>query len=149
MNPIEEAIKEVALKHKILIKQDDPALVMATINEKLLAHYGARWLSDMVQELKAVGILIERNNENAKQIAGQTITKAGQFVHDQVIKATTHTGELLSKDVRAEGLVLQRDLELFRAKFVADVRSIQWLLFAMSLLTALFLGIFLGMFLLK
>jgi len=147
MKDMDNIIKEIALEHGVLLRKEDPAFLFASINEKLLAHYGEQLVISQTDQQKALGIVIERNNELAKQASAQMITKAAHYVHDQIYNACSQLSELIGKDVRAEGLILQRDLEQFRSTLVNQVRTVHWLLFGMTSLTTALLGLWLGLYL--
>ncbi len=167
MVDMEQFIKEIALEHGVLLQKHDPALVLASVNEKLLGHYAKQLIADQSGQQIAISRIIESNNEKAKEASSQAITKAGHYIYDQVVIASKQLNELMGKELRTERLVLLRELEQFRSVFQADnvtlrhrfektganvagqIRTFQWLSFAMTVVLVGLLGIWLGMYLVR
>jgi len=147
MLDINEIARETALRSGTLLGKDDPILISVSINEKIISHYTSLLLKEQLDQQKLLSSAIERNHEMAKQASSQTITKVGQYVHDQVISAGKQVSELLGNEIRAEGRILQQELQQLRSGLTAQVRSIHWLLFAMTSLTTALLGLWLGLYL--
>jgi hypothetical protein len=89
---LQRLIGEVAARHNILLKPDDAAFALVTINRLVL--------EDVVGELleKVRGLIME-----LEQAAAQVQTKAGNLVARDVQEATAAVRDELANDIGAAG----------------------------------------------
>ena len=53
-DPVDELIKEIAVKHNIAVSRDDPIMVLHTINERLMRD-SAKAQQDMLDTFVGIG----------------------------------------------------------------------------------------------
>lgn len=102
-------IEEVARRHKILLTQDDPVLVTATLNRIIIASL----LSDTNKSLDDLLIRLEemyyRQAEESKVIGKKLINASLNAANDSIAKSVNSSGiELLAS--------IKRQLDLFTAQ---------------------------------
>jgi hypothetical protein len=106
---LERVIGEVAARHKILLKPDDPAFALATINRLVLEDV----VTDLLEKVRVIISEFE-------QAAGQVQTMAGGLIAREVKEATASIRGDLGQDIAVAG---KRTLELVDAIHRAHSRS--------------------------
>lgn len=86
---LDEIRKTVAIKHDLLIGEDDPLMVMVTMNGELLEQCVRVLNAQQDKNLKALLDALKQGNIEAKATAGRVITEAAGYVSDQVNVAVT------------------------------------------------------------
>lgn len=82
-----EIRKQVAIRHNVLLGQDDPILVTVTINDMVLSRH-LDLLSERCDEAqRALTVSVQHQVEQSKEIAGRLITEAADYVAVQVHQA--------------------------------------------------------------
>jgi hypothetical protein len=89
---VQRLIAEVAALHNILLKPDDAAFVLVTINRLILEGI----VAELLEKVSAIITDFE-------QAAGQVQTKAGASIAREVKEATAAIRGELAKDVAAAG----------------------------------------------
>jgi D-arabinose 5-phosphate isomerase GutQ len=149
MLDINEIARDVALRNGTLLGKDDPILISVSINEKIIRHYTDILIADQIDRQKTLAVTIERHSELSKEAASVIVTKAVEAVREQAVNATRQTAELIGENaaakVRTEAITLQRELEQFRSSFFNQIRTIQWLIYGLSMLIAALFGMWFGM----
>ncbi|GLU28264.1 hypothetical protein Brsp01_34970 [Brucella sp. NBRC 12950] len=149
MLDINEIARDVALRNGTLLGKDDPILISVSINEKIIRHYTDILIADQIDRQKTLAVTIERHSELSKEAASVIITKAVEAVREQAVNAIRQTAELIGENaaakVRTEAITLQRELEQFRSSFFNQIRTIQWLIYGLSMLIAALFGMWFGM----
>ena len=149
MLDINEIARDVALRNGTLLGKDDPILISVSINEKIIRHYTDILIADQIDRQKTLAVTIERHSELSKEAASVIVTKAVEAVREQAVNATRQTAELIGENaaakVRTEAITLQRELEQFRSSFFNQIRTIQWLIYGLSMLIAARFGMWFGM----
>lgn len=89
----DEIRRQVAIRHSVLLDDDDPVLVTITLGEVVLSRYldliseqherANQALAEVLQEQ------LDQQVSAAKETAGRVITEAGKYVNDQVRQAVT------------------------------------------------------------
>lgn len=83
----DELRKIVAIKHNVLLGENDPILVTVTLNELVLEKYLNILTEEYIQANKALAITLEQNIELSKDTAGKIITNAANYISDEVDKS--------------------------------------------------------------
>jgi hypothetical protein len=131
---VKRLIGEVAARHRILLREDDPAFAIITLNELVLETTA----NDLIQKMK--GLVGDFN-----LAADQVQTRAGTAIADEVRAAIESARSALKADLEVGGV---RARELVMEVHRAHTRSaaVRWI--TVGLLAAVALlgcGVFLGM----
>ena len=130
---VDRLIGEVAVRHKILLKPDDAAFALVTINRLILEDV----ITDLLEKVK-------EQLANFEEAAGQVQTTAGNLIAENVSKATASIRGELARDLGAAG---KRTQELVEAVHRAHSRSAREKWMAIGTVCALilfFCGIVVG-----
>lgn len=104
MIDMDEIRKEVAIKHDVLLGNDDPLLMNVTINDLLLQRCLSELNFQQEANLKTLLNALQKSNEETKRLAMKVVNEGTEFTCDQLqtaIKATMDEGrEELRKDIR-------------------------------------------------
>ena len=84
MIDFDEIKKEVAIRHNVLLTNDDPVLVTVTINELVLDQYLSLVAKRYDDSNKDLCINLQHHIEQSKETAGKIITDASNYVSEQV-----------------------------------------------------------------
>ena len=84
MVDFDEVRKEVAIKHGLLLDENDPMLMNVTINEVILNQYVEMVAAQNAEYVKSVEVAIQRGIADSKLTAGRVITEGGDYVSKQV-----------------------------------------------------------------
>ena len=87
MIDLDEIRKQVAIRHNVLLGENDPILVTVTLNEMVLKHYLEMAASQHSESERLMTIALAQNIEQAKETAGKVITDAADYVSAQVRQA--------------------------------------------------------------
>ncbi len=79
-----EIRKEVAIRHNVLLGNDDPILVTVTLNELVLNQYLSLIAQKYDEANRSLAISLQQQVEQSKKTAGKIITDASSYVSDQV-----------------------------------------------------------------
>jgi hypothetical protein len=97
MIDVDEIRKTVAIRHGILIGEDDPITVTVTMNELILKQcidrITAQNEADNEAHQKAIINALQLSSVEAKQTAGKVITEAADYVSEQVNRAVSSAME--------------------------------------------------------
>ena len=89
MVDLDEVRKEVAIKHGMLLDENDPMLITVTMNEVILGQYVEMVAAQNAEYVKAVEAAIQKGIADSKLTAGRVITESGDYVAKQVRVAVT------------------------------------------------------------
>ncbi|EJD3148805.1 conjugal transfer protein TraM [Salmonella enterica] len=87
MIDFDEIRKEVAIKHSVLLGEDDPILVTVTVSEMVLGRYLDLVSAQYEDANRALAVSLQQQVEQSKETAGKIITDASNYVSEQVRKA--------------------------------------------------------------
>ena|SRR5688500_13602142 len=143
MVDFDEIRKEVAIKHGILLDEDDPLLMTVTINELILSQYVEMVASQNAEYVKkltdAVDASIQKGIAESKVVAGRVITEGSNYVSNQV---STQAKTAIDSAITEGGLqLLQRQYNLLqeakeakKSAFIAAGVSVICLIATMGLI---------------
>ncbi len=93
-DPIEELIREIAVKHNIAVGRDDPILILQTINEKLMAN-----------TIKAQEVMLSEFKSEIEQTCqtwgSDTKDKANKIINSSLSAATAQMEQSMEKGAAA------------------------------------------------
>lgn len=84
-----DILKQVAIKHSVLLGKDDPILVTVTLNEMVLARYLELAAAQYADANRALTISLQQQVDQSKETAGRVITAAADYVAKEVQLAVT------------------------------------------------------------
>ncbi|ELU7788565.1 conjugal transfer protein TraM [Salmonella enterica] len=94
--------KEVAIRHNVLLGEDDPILVTVTVNELVLGRY-LDLISDQYDEAnRTLTLTLQQQVEQSKETAGKIITDAANYVSDQTRQAVAEAVKEAGKELRQQ-----------------------------------------------
>lgn len=102
MLDFDEIRKEVAVKHNLLLTEDDPILVSVTLNDLVLRRYIDVLTAQNEGHLVALNAALEKNIEQSKEIGGKIITNAADFVSSQVRESVQAAANDVAATIRQE-----------------------------------------------
>jgi hypothetical protein len=108
MIDFDEIRKQVAIKHNVLIGKDDPILVTVSLNEMVLSHYLDLISNQYKDAHHALMINMQQQVEQSKEIAGQVITDASNYVSEQVRQAARAILEEMKSEFRGQIAKVQK-----------------------------------------
>lgn len=111
----EEVRKEVAVNHNTLLDKNDPALIMATINEAVLKRYVEFLNLENESHRKAIDGAMAQGIQVAKKTSERIITDAAALVSDQAHNAIDTTMDEWREDLR-------KDFNFVREELRKDLR---------------------------
>lgn len=98
-----EAIRaEVARTHKVILGDNDPILMTATLNRLILEHYLSRMESAVSQGLDEFTATVSIANDESKAAAERLVTGAGQYASKAIKTAADSVVEQVSKQLAGE-----------------------------------------------
>ena len=97
-----EIKKEVALRHNVLLGNDDPVLVTVTLNELVLKQYLSLMTEKYDEANHSLTISLQQQIEQSKQISGKIITDASNYVSDQVRESIDTSMEQSKEKLHSE-----------------------------------------------
>ena len=130
---VKRLIGEVASRHRILLREDDPAFAIVTLNQLVLEAIA----NDLIQRVK--GLVGEFNNA-----AERVQTRAGAAIADEVRCAIESARSTLQRDLES-GAVKARELVMEVHQAHTRRAAVRWI--TVGLLTAVALlacGVYLG-----
>src|SRR5687768_8876930 len=124
MVDFDEIRKEVAIKHGILLDEDDPLLMTVTINELILNQYVEMVASQNAEYVKklaeSVDASIQKGIAESKVVAGRVITEGGNYVSNQMkASITSSIAEGGAKIVQRQYDLLQEAKAAKKSAFLA------------------------------
>lgn len=139
MVDFDEVRKEVAIKHGVLLDENDPMLMTVTINEVILGQYVAMVASQNAEYVKkltdAVDASIQKGIADSKVTAGRVITEGGNYARDQIKEAIASSiAEGGTKYLKAQNELLQKTREAKKSAFIAAGFSVICLIATMGLI---------------
>lgn len=136
---MERLISDVAQRHDVLLRRDDPILVAVTLNERIVERALAR-LTAVVEASEARSNAASAEHvEAAKQLAERLITEAARFVASQVREGAQKAVETTKATVETQLAAAQKI-----ADTIAEARRSMWWM-TVALIGAAFLtGAFLA-----
>lgn len=128
----DELRSTVAMKHGVLLDQNDPILVTVTLNEAILNHFVTlveERQHEMSRELTAA---LHTHTAQSKELAGTIITESANYVKSEVLKAVEtaqiNTNKTLEKQIvrnkAVEKTILNARDDIKKAKIIAITASI-------------------------
>ncbi|MDD2162223.1 conjugal transfer protein TraM [Pseudomonas sp. MIL19] len=101
-DPVDELIKEIAVKHNIAVSRDDPIMVLHTINERLMRD-SEKAQQDMLdtfkEELESIAF---RWGADAKEKAERILNAALSASRETMAKAMQDSAKATADAVRTE-----------------------------------------------
>lgn len=108
----DEIRKEVAIRHGVLLGENDPILVTVTLNELVLQRYVETISDQSESHQKALAATLAAHTEQSKETAGRVITDAASYVSGEVRQAVTaaltEVGAQLRQDITEARLASQK-----------------------------------------
>lgn len=106
---IEEIIKEIAEKHRIVVSRDDPILVLQTLNNRLLQNgqqAQQALLEHLKEELEAIAMRwSEEAKENSERILNASLTTSKESMEKLMLSGAREIQKRVQADIE---LSLQR-----------------------------------------
>lgn len=102
MLDFDEIRKEVAIKHKVLLTEDDPILVSVTLNDLVLRRYVEVLTAQNEGHLVALSTALESNIQQSKEVGGKIITDAADFISSQVRDSVKLAASEVAATIRQE-----------------------------------------------
>lgn len=96
---VQDMIGEVAKRHNIMLKSDDPALVLITLFELVSAHTGQAILHDLTTAQNAITSTMVEQTEAAKTIAAKIVNEGGDFIAEKIQNAGTQMAPTITQAV--------------------------------------------------
>ncbi len=87
MIDMDEIRKAVAIKHDVLLGNDDPLLMNVTINELLLQQCLSDMNSQQEANVKALINSIQKSHEETKRLAKKVVDEGTEYACDQISTA--------------------------------------------------------------
>ncbi len=115
-----QIIAEVGKRHGILLDANDPVLVTVTLNQVVLEEY-----------LRSANAASERQLANAKQVAGELVTRTAGYVADQVRAAAVEASSEIEQRVESAAASVRSD-----AKSAARHRNLAFVFMMTSALAS-------------
>lgn len=98
----EEIRTQVAIKHNVLLNEDDPILVTVTVSDMVLGRY-LELVSDQYDKAnKALIVNLEQQVEQSKETAGKIITDVANYASDQIKQTVTDIITDAGNDLRLQ-----------------------------------------------
>lgn len=89
MIDFDELRKEVAIKHSVLLGENDPILVTVTLNDLVLGRYVEVLTAQGEGHVMALSAALQDHIELSKETGGRIITEAADYVSAEVHKAVS------------------------------------------------------------
>jgi hypothetical protein len=86
-----DLIKEVAVRHKVLLDEKDPILVTLTLSELVLGSYVEKINAIGLEHQKALSAALAEQLILSKDTGGRIITDAANYVSDEIRKTVENT----------------------------------------------------------
>lgn len=99
---VKDIIALVAKRHHLLMRADDPALVLVTIFEAVSARHMAAMTEEVNRGLDALHHTSEEQIEASRSIAGRIVNEGGDFIAQKIQTAGETMGPIIAKSVLAE-----------------------------------------------
>lgn len=99
---VKDIIGLVAKRHNILMRPDDPALVIVTIFEAISARHMAAMTEEVNQGLDALAHSAEEQIEASRTIAGRIVNEGGDYIAAKIRTAGETMGPEIARGVLAE-----------------------------------------------
>lgn len=111
---IEEIIREIAEKHRIIVSQDDPILILQTINNRLLQN-GQKAQREMLdyhkQELESIAMRwSEDAKEKAERILNVSLTASNEAMEKRMRSGAREIHDMVQTDIESTLKRLNRPL---------------------------------------
>src|SRR5687768_14680593 len=139
MVDFDEIRKEVAIKHGILLDEDDPLLMTVTINELILNQYVEMVAAQNAEYVKkltdAVDASIQKGIAESKVVAGRVITEGSNYGRDQIKEAIASSiAEGGAKYLASLNELLQKAEAAKKSTMIAAGISVMCLITTMGLI---------------
>lgn len=136
---IERLIGDVAQRHDVLLRRDDPILITVTLNERIVERALAR-LTAVAEASEARTLAASAQQvEAARQLSERLVTAAGEYIASQV-RAGAHDAAELTKSMAEKQLTAAQRIA---GTIAGAYRSMWWMtvaLIAAATLTGAFLA---------
>jgi hypothetical protein len=115
-DPLEELIREIAVKHGIAVARDDPILVLQTINNRLMQDSSKAQQALLDQYKQELEMLALRWGTEAKEKADRTLTAA-------LVAAKNEMQGILDESARAVARAVTIEIDAALGSLHVDVRD--------------------------
>jgi Transcriptional activator TraM. len=140
MVDFDEVRKEVAIKHGVLLDENDPMLMNVTVNEVILNQYVEMVASQNAEYVKSVEAAIQKGIADSKLTAGRVITEGGDYVGERVKQSIVSTMDECEANFRKKQYSFMSELMVVH-KSIRIAASVAIACAVFSLLVAMkFLG---------
>jgi hypothetical protein len=103
---LDEIRKEVAVKHGVLLDENDPVLVTVTLNDIILSHYVEKLNSQNETHQRgfsaALDEAVEKSIAESRKVAGRIVTDGANYVTDHCKTAIEDAMASAVREARAE-----------------------------------------------
>jgi hypothetical protein len=102
MDALEETIKDIAIKHGIVVGRDDPILVLHTMNERLFQENQVAQqalLDSFKSEMESIA---QAWDQTATLKAERTLSAALKVSKDMMIKSVENSVQIATESIQAE-----------------------------------------------
>lgn len=127
---VKDIIGLVAKRHNILMRPDDPALVIVTIFEAISARHMAAMTEEVNRGLDALAHSAEEQIDASRTIAGRIVNEGGDYIAGKIRNAGETMGPEIAKGVLA---ALAPTLNGIVAETAAAKKARSWAMFAAAL----------------
>lgn len=127
---VKDIIGLVAKRHNILMRPDDPALVIVTIFEAISARHMAAMTEEVNRGLDALAHSAEEQIDASRTIAGRIVNEGGDYIAAKIRSAGETMGPEIAKGVLA---ALAPTLNGIVAETAAAKKARTWATFAAAL----------------
>ncbi|AWN75239.1 conjugal transfer protein TraM [Legionella anisa] len=110
---INEAIKDIAVKHGVVLGKDDPILILQTMNEKLLEENREAQQDMLTQFKEEMENISSQWKVDAKEKAEKVLNAAlasSKEAMNKILKETTNESVYVMKKLISDSLTEARDL---------------------------------------
>lgn len=108
-----EAIKDIAFRHGVVLGKDDPVLILQTMNEKLLAENRKEQEAMLAQFKEEMENISSQWKDDAKDKAERVLNAAlasSKETMDKILRQATHESALVMQKMISDSLKEARGL---------------------------------------
>jgi hypothetical protein len=116
IDPIEELIKEIAVKHNIAVSRDDPIMILHTINYRL-----------MQESSKAQQALLDKYKEEMEDLAlrwgNDAKSKAERILNASLVASKEAMGLIMQVEAKATAASVRSEVDATLARLATPIRN--------------------------
>lgn len=123
MIDVDEIRKEIAMKHGTLLGENDPILILATMNEILLRQSLETLHDQNEAHQRAFSAALDIGVQESKKFAGRLITEGAEYVTEQCKTAISEAMDHALKKAKEE---IRKDLEASKDEVRSTKVAAMW-----------------------